>query len=579
MAAARILGRSSGLTRVESRARVSPAHLFAPRTVLVRPPDLGGARVGPRGSLLSPRASSDAASSGGEESSKSGIAGVVAHVKSLFNVYTDPVCNQRLLVLIIGQMLCSIATLIHDSYLPVYAQDVLGLSNTSIGAVQGLAQFLCQITKGVSGVAGDLLGSQVRVLVFGTAMTLLCKPMFVALSSVYAVAGATACLYVFFFAKLMDRMSKGIREAPTKAIMNELARESGDSPDAAYGLRQSLATAGMLAGSTIAAVSFYVTGCNYEMTFALAMVPPALALAWMVKNFSGELFGHGPSDFDTPLAGKSIAGQSIDIQSSQPSTTSGASMASADDADDAFSAAAAAAAGAGPPRLPPLKLGLIGKARALVGAFKPVYWQALAVVAILYLARFDPSFIMLRAKSVVSTSALPMLTLVNTLIQVVLTAPLAKYSGQSVRNRNTLLLAGFAMMVAADAAFGLPIFANPAGMVLGASCLGLHMAMTHSITVSMIASYMPAGEVRGLGRISGTAVSFTDLLLGFVLVAGNTAAGMLSDITRFAGLGNVGCFAGGAVAAVAAAVLLALFTQFGDLGRDDLVKRRATKSA
>ncbi len=60
------------------------------------------------------------------------------------------------------QTLCSIATLIHDSYLPVYAQDVLGLSNTSIGAVQGIAQFLCQLTKGVSGVVGDLLGSQVQ---------------------------------------------------------------------------------------------------------------------------------------------------------------------------------------------------------------------------------------------------------------------------------------------------------------------------------------------------------------------------------------------------------------------------------
>ena len=58
-------------------------------------------------------------------------------------------------------MLCSVATLIHDSYLPIYAQDVLGLSNTSIGAVQGIAQFLCQLTKGISGVAGDMLGSQV----------------------------------------------------------------------------------------------------------------------------------------------------------------------------------------------------------------------------------------------------------------------------------------------------------------------------------------------------------------------------------------------------------------------------------
>lgn len=43
------------------------------------------------------------------------------------------------------------------------------------------------------------------MLVFGTFLTLVCKPMFVMLSSVYTIAGATACLYWFFFAKLMDR--------------------------------------------------------------------------------------------------------------------------------------------------------------------------------------------------------------------------------------------------------------------------------------------------------------------------------------------------------------------------------------
>eukprot|EP00967_Tisochrysis_lutea_P043398 scaffold52427_cov17-Tisochrysis_lutea.AAC.1 len=53
------------------------------------------------------------------------------------------------------------------------------------------------------------------------------------------------CIYWFFTAKLLDRLSKGIREAPSKAIMNELARDSGDAPDAAYGLRQSLGTAGV----------------------------------------------------------------------------------------------------------------------------------------------------------------------------------------------------------------------------------------------------------------------------------------------------------------------------------------------
>lgn len=80
-----------------------------------------------------------------------------------------------------------------------------------------------------------VVGSQVRVLVVGTALTFLCKPMFALMGNVYAGFGVAVTLYWYFVAKLMDRMSKGIREAPTKAVMNELARESGDSPDAAYG--------------------------------------------------------------------------------------------------------------------------------------------------------------------------------------------------------------------------------------------------------------------------------------------------------------------------------------------------------
>ena len=44
--------------------------------------------------------------------------------------------------------------------------------------------------------------------------------------------------------------------------------------------------------------------------------------------------------------------------------------------------------------------------------------QALIVVAALYFARFDASFLSLRAKSIMAKSALPMLTLTNTIFQV-----------------------------------------------------------------------------------------------------------------------------------------------------------------
>eukprot|EP00877_Chromochloris_zofingiensis_P008832 jgi/Chrzof1/4201/Cz14g02210.t1 len=514
------IGRLPQLRRGSSLHSVTPPHV--PKPFLVQPQTSFGCP--PR--WLQGRDCRAKAADIPAESEKNGPAD---HLVSVFKVFSDPKCNKKFLALAIGQMLCSVATLMHDSYLPVYVQDELGLSNTKIGAVQGLAQFLCQLTKGVSGVVGDVLGSQVRVLVFGTFLTLACKPMFALLSSVYGVFGVTATIYWFFCAKLLDRMSKGIREAPTKAVMNELAKESGDSPDAAYGLRQSLATAGALMGTAIAPIVFIATGSSYVLTFTAAIIPPAIALLWLLTQFKEELVSGG--------AGRKQQSAASD----------------------------------GP------KLSLTQKAKALVGAFKPAYWQALIVVAALYFARFDASFVSLRAKQVMPKSYIPLVFFVSSLIQTFVTAPLAKLSGTGVGFRNKLLGAGFIIMIMANGVFGLDYFASTWGMFVGAALLGMHMAMTHSITVSMIASYMPTGEVAGIGKLSGTAVSFTDFLLGFVLAASNLLAGELSDRTRLLGLGNVGCFGGGAVACSLALLLLIAFSKFGDLGKDEEVVTKARK--
>lgn len=53
-------------------------------------------------------------------------------VKSLFTPFSDPAVNARLVALCVASALCSVATLIHDTYLPVYLQDQLGLSNTKV---------------------------------------------------------------------------------------------------------------------------------------------------------------------------------------------------------------------------------------------------------------------------------------------------------------------------------------------------------------------------------------------------------------------------------------------------------------
>lgn len=46
------------------------------------------------------------------------------------------------------------------------------------------------------------------------------------------------------------------------------------------------------------------------------------------------------------------------------------------------------------------QLSLVEKVKALANALGPAYWEALVVVCLLYFARFDASFITLRAKTV-----------------------------------------------------------------------------------------------------------------------------------------------------------------------------------
>jgi hypothetical protein len=104
-----------------------------------------------------------------------------------------------------------------------------------IGTAQGVAQMLCQFAKGVAGVAGDIMDCQVCVLLAGTFITLACKMMFAALGTVNAVAGVGATVAWFMTTRFLDRMAKGLRDAPAKAVTNDLAKRSGDAPDAAYG--------------------------------------------------------------------------------------------------------------------------------------------------------------------------------------------------------------------------------------------------------------------------------------------------------------------------------------------------------
>ena len=159
------------------------------------------------------------------------------------------------------------------------------------------------------------------------------------------------------------------------------------------------------------------------------------------------------------------------------------------------------------------------------------------------------------------------------LTQAVLATPMGLKAKESVQSRNMVIIAGIAVLIGANAALAfIPSFS---GMALGALLIGVHMAMTHGVTIGMLSSYMPQTSIPGIGKITGTVWSFSDFILGLVLSFSNSLAGYLADKTAAQGLGNIGCFGGGAVACVLSICAVLVFSQFGSIGKEDLVAKKA----
>ena len=73
-----------------------------------------------------------------------------------------------------------------------------------IGNLQAMAQFLSNASKSLSGTLADVL-SPARMIIFGTLLTTINKPMFAMSGYVFASFGTVVCLYWVTFAKVFDR--------------------------------------------------------------------------------------------------------------------------------------------------------------------------------------------------------------------------------------------------------------------------------------------------------------------------------------------------------------------------------------
>jgi MFS family permease len=154
--------------------------------------------------------------------------------------------------------------------LPVYLVTVLGASATAVGMIEGVAEATANITKIFSGAISDWLGRRKLLVVIGYGLAACTKPIF----------PLAASLKWVITARFIDRIGKGIRDAPRDALIADITPP--DMRGASFGLRQALDTVGAIGGPLAAIVLMAISGNAFHMVFWLAVMPAFIALAILI---------------------------------------------------------------------------------------------------------------------------------------------------------------------------------------------------------------------------------------------------------------------------------------------------------
>lgn len=288
-------------------------------------------------------------------------------------------------------------------------------------------------------------------------------------------------LGLVFLARFLDRAGKGLRVAPRNALLADVT--PAEAYGAAYGLRQSLDSLGAALGPLAALGLMAATRNDVRAVFWWAALPAVVALVVLIA------FVHEP-----PRAGRRPSERRAFLR------------------------------------------------RAELRSLGPSFWSAMALVAMLMLARFSEAFVILRGHDTgLALGAVPLALLALSLADSLAAYPAGRLSDRLGRRR--LLALGLGVLVLADLV--LAVASTPATALLGAALFGLHLGMSESLIFALAADAAPR-------HARGTAFGVLGLTQGLSLLLASLAAGLLWDR-----LGPPATFlAGGALALAALAVLM-----------------------
>ena len=335
--------------------------------------------------------------------------------------------------------------LIH-SLLPVFMATALGISAFTIGLIEGAAEATALIVKVFSGALSDWWGKRKPLAVLGYGLSAATKPLF-------AIAGGAGLIV---FARLADRIGKGIRGAPRDALVADWTPP--EIRGAAFGLRQALDTVGAFLGPLLAMGLMVLFADDFRAVFWVAAIPAALAVLLLLL---------GVEEPQRP-------------------------------------------AGAEKKRVNPIRHEALRRLPA-------AYWWVVAVGAVFTLARFSEAFLVLRVQAGgLPLAFVPLVLIVMNLVYATAAYPFGKLADRLPHTR--LLAWGLGLLIAADAllAWDGHWLIAWAGIVFW----GLHLAMTQGLLAAMIADTAPAdlrGTAYGFFNLaSGVAMLIASALAGLL---------------------------------------------------------------
>ena len=345
-------------------------------------------------------------------------------------------------------MFMDISSEIIHGLLPVFLVTVIGASVTTVGFIEGIGEATALITRVFSGAISDWLGKRKALVVAGYLLGTLTKPLF-------AIANTAALV---FTARSLDRFGKGLRGAPRDALIADLT--PANARGAAYGLRQSLDSAGAFIGPLLAIVLMAAMANDFRGVFWLAIIPGLIAVTVLIFFVKEPEKCPGES---TPKPKQRV------ISFSQVSN-----------------------------------LGI-------------EYWTVVAVGVVFTLARFSEAFLILRAQNLgMSPQWIPSILMIMSLFFALGAYPAGHLSDRV--GRTIILSIGLVFLIAADLVLAL---ANNLYLVIvGASLWGLHMAFTQGLFSALIAD--TSGEkVKGtafgiFGLATGIAVLMASVIAGWL---------------------------------------------------------------